>query len=127
MTDQVKNELRERLDALGAAIVAKVRHLDEHGLFDPETTELHVHDVSIATLLDATGSEGLQAERKSLIDREIDALALRFKLWIARIDRRHSQALQGLGHHEARPREFGPGSPEFGHGAAGKGAAFSLT
>ena len=106
MADQTRNELRERLDALGAAIVAKVRHLDERGLFDPEATELHVHDVSIATLLDATGPEGLRADRRSLIDREIDALGLRFKLWVARIDRRHSQALQGLGHREARPREF---------------------
>jgi len=102
MTDKAMNELRERLDALGAAIVAKVRHLDERGLFDPEATELHVRDVSIATLLDATGAEGLRTDRRSAIDREIDALALRFKLWVARLDRRHSQALPGMTYDHSR-------------------------
>jgi hypothetical protein len=106
MADQTRNELRERLDTLGAAIVAKVRHLNERGLFDPEAAELHVHDLSIATLLDATGDEGLRADRTSLIDREIDALALRFKTWVARLDRRHSQALQALRHHDAPSREL---------------------
>ena len=64
MADQARNELRERLDALGGAIVAKVRHLDERGLFDPEAAELHVHEVSIATLLDATDAGGLRGCQK---------------------------------------------------------------
>jgi hypothetical protein len=106
MTDQTRNELRERLDALVAAIVAKVRHLDERGLFDPEAAELHVRDVSIAALLDKASDEGLRPDRRSLIDTEIDALALQFKLWVARLDRRHSKALQGMRPHETHSREL---------------------
>jgi hypothetical protein len=87
--------MRQALDALGAAITTKLQHLQNHGLFDDETqataADLHVHHVSIASQLEAAKIEEASPQTRSLIAREIDAFGERFRLWLARIDRRYQR------------------------------------
>jgi hypothetical protein len=85
--------MHQVLEVLGAAITARLQHLQDYGLFDSETqataADLHVRDVSIASQIEAVKTGEDSPEQRSLIAREIDALGERFRLWLARIDRRY--------------------------------------
>jgi hypothetical protein len=104
MTDEQLRELEEQrrdlhgeLDRLGAAITSRLRHMEEHGLFDPEAgkaaDEFDVQHVSAQTSRGRTEAESGRGPTKSAIQREVDALGHRFKMWLAHVDRDHARAL----------------------------------
>jgi len=111
MTLEDARKMRQELEALGLAIIAKRQLLDERGLFDAQTraaaSDPQADQLAIAPNQEAINIDERRPHARSVIAKEIDALGERLRLWIARIDQKYQSNNMYTKHN--RHRDLGPG------------------